>query len=315
MEPGFHGARPGGYRQCCPAQSVTVPALGVDVQFRRNLGIFEGEEVHGGVLNMHRVVFGLDDERGRGFVGWPDIRIRSKILIGQRKVAGIDDYGEVRTAAQLIGGVDRIVEALIEVRAQSCREVPASGEAQNADSVGVDVPLGRMRTDEAESPLRILEGGRGLGIGAGIRHPVFEQSASDAGGVKPIADLRALEIDRQDVITASGKNHDCGAGILTFRRVERESWHGNIAKTDERFAGDEVVFGGRRVNFRPHIRLGPGAPFGQIGSVVWPGAGCQAGFWAIKQPQMLNAARRSRALRMSKTSEFEVRIEDCSRGR
>ena len=85
MEPGFHGSRPGGYRQCCPAQSVTVPALGVDVQFGRNLGVLEGEEVHDGVLNMHRIVFGLDDERGRSFGGGLDIRIGSEILSGSAR--------------------------------------------------------------------------------------------------------------------------------------------------------------------------------------------------------------------------------------
>ncbi len=39
VQPDFHGLRPGGYRQRGATQTVTVAALSVDVQLRRNLGV------------------------------------------------------------------------------------------------------------------------------------------------------------------------------------------------------------------------------------------------------------------------------------
>ena len=158
----------------------------------------------------------------------------------------------------MVSRVDRIVESLIEVGAQGSGKVATRGEAQNADAVGVDVPLAGMRADEPESPLRVLKRGRGLGIGPGIGDAVFEQNASDAGRVKPVAHLRALEINGKDMITASGKYHDYGAGVLARGRVERDGWLGDIAKTDERLTGYQVVLGSSRVDFRTHTRLGAG---------------------------------------------------------
>ena len=237
-----------------------MSALSVDVQFGRDLGVLEGEEVDDGVFNMHRIVLSLDDEGGRGFAGDRDIGVGCEVLVGEREVAGIDDHGEVRAATQLVSGIDRIVETLIEVSAEGSGKVAAGGEAENADAVRIDVPLRGMGADNPEGPLGILEGGRGLGIGAGIGHAVFEQDAGDAGGVEPVAHFRAFEVDGQDAVTASGKNHNGGARVLALGRVEGEGRRGDVAETDERLAGDEVVLGSRGVDFRARIGLGAGRP-------------------------------------------------------
>jgi len=47
------------------------------------------------------------------------IGVRREVQFGEGEIAGIDNYGEIRAAAELVGGVDRIVEALIEVGAES----------------------------------------------------------------------------------------------------------------------------------------------------------------------------------------------------
>ena len=276
-----------------------MSTLSVDVHFGRDLGVLESEEVDGGVFDMHGVVLRLDDERGRCFASDHNIGVGCEVLVCEGEVARIDDHGEVRAATELISGIDRIVETLIEVSAEGGGKVGSSREAEDADPVRVDSPVGGMGADDTESPLGILEGSRRLGIGPGIGHAVFEQGACDAGGVEPVAYLGAFEVDGQDPVSTSGKDDNGGAGVLGPGGVESEGWRGDVAQTDERLAGDEVVLGSRGVDLRARIGLGAGgAPCGHTGRVMWPGAGCQAGFWANRLLQMPTAARRSRRLRM-----------------
>ena len=86
-----------------------MAALGVDVEFGGDFGVFQGEEVDGGVFHVDRIVFGLDDEGGRGLLGGADIGVGGEILFGEGEVAGIDDYGEVWAATEFVGGVEGIV--------------------------------------------------------------------------------------------------------------------------------------------------------------------------------------------------------------
>ncbi len=200
-QPGFHALRPSRNRERGPAQAVAVSALSVDVHFGRDFGVLESEEVDGGVFDVHRVVLCLDDERGRRFAGNHNIGVGREVLVCEGEVARIDDHGEVRAATELVSGIDRIVETLIEVSAEGGGKVGSGREAEDADPVRVDSPVGGMEADDTESPLGILEGSRRLGIGPGIGHAVFEQGACDAGGVEPVAYLGAFEVDGQDPVS------------------------------------------------------------------------------------------------------------------
>jgi len=235
-----------------------MSTLSVDVQFGLDLGILEGEEVDDGVFDMHRIILSLDDERRRGLSADVDIRVGREVLISEGEVAGINDDGEVRAATQLVSGINGIVKTLIEVGAERSGKMAAGGEAENADALRVNVPIGSMGADNSESPLGILEGSRGFGIGPGIGHAVLEQDASDARGVEPVTHFGAFKVDGQDVVTASGKDYNGGAGVVARGRVESEGRRGNVAETDERLAGDEVVLGSRGVDFRARIGRGAG---------------------------------------------------------
>ena len=57
--------------------------------------------------------------------GRMNLGIGRHVLLGKGEIAGIDHHGEVGTAAQLIGCIDRIVEALVEVGAQGSRKMTA----------------------------------------------------------------------------------------------------------------------------------------------------------------------------------------------
>ena len=89
-----------------------------------------------------------------------DFRIGREVLICQCQVAGIDDHRKVRAAIELVCLIDRIVEARDKVRAERRSQVRTRGEAQYADSIGIDMPLGRMLPHQAHRALRVLQGRR-----------------------------------------------------------------------------------------------------------------------------------------------------------
>src|ERR1700722_17043017 len=187
----------------------------------------------GRVLDVYGIVFGLHDKGGRGLVSGIDVGVGCEVLLGEGKVAGVDHHGKVRPAAQFVGRVDRIVDALIEVGADGGGEVAACGKAENADAAGIDVPLHCVLAHQAHGALRILKSRGRLGIGGGAGDTVLEQHAGNPGRGKPIADFGALEVDSQDVVSASGKHNDGCAGVCAPGCVEGECGHGDVAQPDE----------------------------------------------------------------------------------
>src|SRR5271170_7350561 len=140
-----------------------------------------------------------------------DIGIGREVLLRESEIAGINNHREIRTAAELVRGIDRIVEALIEVGAESSRKMRSGGEAKNAHSLGIDMPLGCVSADDADCALRILQCRGRLGVRSGIGHAIFDQNAIDARGVEPVTDLRAFEIDGENLIAASRKYDNANA--------------------------------------------------------------------------------------------------------
>ena len=57
---------------------------------------------------------------GGCLVGGVDVGVGCEVFVGEREVAGIDDQREVGAAAELVGGIDGVVEALVVVGAEGC---------------------------------------------------------------------------------------------------------------------------------------------------------------------------------------------------
>lgn len=159
VQPGLDKLRPGGDRQPGVAEAVAVSALGIDMHFGGHFGFLQGHEVDDGVFDMDRIILGLEDETGRGFARHRNVGIKCEVLVCKRKVSGIDDHSEVGTAAQLVSGIHRIVQALIEVRAKGGGKMGSGGEAEDANAMRVNVPIIGMRAHDAEGALGVLERG------------------------------------------------------------------------------------------------------------------------------------------------------------
>ncbi len=70
-----------------------------------------------------------------------NLGIGCKVLFRKRQVARINDYRKIGTAANLVGIIDRIVESLFEVSAESRRQVRSRRESENPDALRINVPL------------------------------------------------------------------------------------------------------------------------------------------------------------------------------
>jgi hypothetical protein len=95
----------------------------------RHLRILQCKKINGGVFNVHWIVLGLHDKRWRSVAGGMNVRVRRKILLCERKVAGIDDYCEIRPATGAIRRVNPIVKSLFEVGAERRGQVRPSGKS------------------------------------------------------------------------------------------------------------------------------------------------------------------------------------------
>src|SRR5271170_8279203 len=139
MQPLDYAVWPGSHRERSPAQAISVSALSIDVQFGGNLGALESKEVDRGILDTHRIILSLHDEAGRRLGGDMDLRIWCEVLVGEREVAGINDHGEVGTAVNRVCLVDRIIQPLIEMRAERRGKMCSSRKAKNANPVGINM--------------------------------------------------------------------------------------------------------------------------------------------------------------------------------
>jgi len=97
--------------------------------------------------------------------------------------------------------------------------------------------------------LCVLKRRGGFWIRSGVGHAILDQDAVDSHAGEPVADLAALKVDRQDVVTAAWKDDDCRAGVLALGGIDGERGLRDISEAHQRAAGDEVVFGRGDVNF------------------------------------------------------------------
>ena len=147
-----------------------MPAPGKEVHLGRNACVVQGTRVHGALADpVDRVVPSLKQECRRRLFCDAEAGIEGPrlLILATAKMTGIESDREVRTAAHLVGGVDRFVGRLEYVTGLS-NQVSAGGESNDTDLVRIDIELLSTRANEPDRSLRILEGARDLRRDVGV---------------------------------------------------------------------------------------------------------------------------------------------------
>ena len=180
----------------------------------------------------------------------------------------------------------------VGVGAHEGGEVASGGEADDADFVGVDVPLGGVGAGDADGLLGVLHVLGVFGEAAAFGDSVFDGDAGDADGVEPVADLGAFEVPSEVVVAAAGEDEDCGSGVvLRGRGVDGDAGLADVLDADGDLAGIHAVGVGGGVD------LGAGE--------LWRARGCRwaRGGWSW-------AAERFAGLRRGEEAQGERRGEE-----
>src|SRR5205807_9018085 len=114
--------------------------------------------------------------------------------------------------------VDRIGAfggALVEMRADGAREVPAGGESEHANARRVDVPFGRSGADGADSPLAVQHW-HWVHVARAV-HAVLKNKRRDTEGIEPVANIESFVTHSEAGIATAGKNKDGRRGDGTTR--------------------------------------------------------------------------------------------------
>ena len=103
----------------------------------------------------------------------------------------------------------------------------------------------------------------GLGIRPRSRHAVLQDQARHAFCGQPIADLRPLQVDRQDAVPSARKDHDRRSVSFPLRRIKRQRGLRDVSQPHERPAPDLLARRRGGVRFRSGRRL-------WTRSAMWP---------------------------------------------
>ena len=174
------------------AQAEAVSALGEEVELGGDLCVLERLKVDERVFYVGGVVvLGLDEEGGWELRCWGERR--AHFAVGAAEPAGVNDHLEV--GAGVDGGWGNVTALEVGVGAEDGGEVGSGGKADDADAVGIDVPLGCVGASDAHGLLRVFEVFGVLGEVSGFGDAVLDEDAGHADGVEPVADFGAFDAD------------------------------------------------------------------------------------------------------------------------
>ncbi len=142
------------------------------------------------------------------------------IRLGERDDR-VDEHGKVGPTALAVDGVGGVRLPGVEVRGDGRGEVSAGGEAEDADVLRIDAPLGRFRSDETHGALRVVHRRRVAVAVAAVA--ISQNETRHAERIEPLRDLMTLVIHGQPAVTAAGADHDARAGrAVGLRQIDRQ---------------------------------------------------------------------------------------------
>src|SRR5258708_5865076 len=250
MQPRLSQGRPTRDRQFRRTQPKAVPPLREQMKLRRNLRILESLKINKSVLDMGSViVLSLKQERRWylriGLKGW------IHLAIGSAEPARVDDHLKIGTSID--GRCRNILTLEIRMGTQNGSEMRTRREADNADPVRVDAPLGGMSTSEPHSLLRVFQILNVFRVVTLFRDAILHQHTSHTKRVEPIADLSSLKIVRKPDITSAWKDKRGGTVVLRkIRRIDGKAGFTNVCNANGQFARDDAVSICSRISLRPN---------------------------------------------------------------
>lgn len=113
-----------------------------------------------------------------------------------------------------------------------------------------------MQAEQAHGALGVLQRRREGGLSLARWNAVLDQGCRDADRVQPLANLRPLQVQREDMVAAAREDeHGRSRVLFRRRRIDRDRRDRDIPGPDHRSAGDEVVRCGRRVVLLADVAL------------------------------------------------------------
>jgi hypothetical protein len=116
----------------------------------------------------------------------------------------ITENCKIRAAADAVDGIGGAGLARVEVRGGAHREVAARGKSHDANLIGRNVPVGRMRPERADRALRVAQL---YGMVILWAQAILQNERNNALRVQKIRDLAAFVIHREIGVTAAGANN------------------------------------------------------------------------------------------------------------
>jgi len=231
----------------------SVSAACVVVKLRWMVCIHQRTEVDQRVLPEGAIVLGLQQERRRSKgVGRVD-GIEFGLCWWNGKISRIDDDGEVGPSidwrSALHGNISRCGCALhvvvVRMRGHQHGEIASGGEADDADAIGVQMPLRSMSACDPHRLLRILQV-RGVSrivsrVAGRLRNTILDQKAGHADRVQPLASVGAFGVPGEPNVAPAGKDQRSGPVAVTHRFVHRDRRNRDIGESDSVMAIGERI--------------------------------------------------------------------------
>src|SRR5262249_53213189 len=189
----------------------------IDMQLRWNAGALQGQVHDHAVFRRADEVGPAVREEDRGRTGRDAQAGGEFLLVLGLQVARIGRDGEVRSAADLVDVVERLVGPFLKARCRGDRQVSPRRETNHADSLGIDAPPPGSAAYQADGSLGILERPPrrlALGLVGTSWYPILEDDSRHALRSEPGCDLFTFQFPEEVPVAAPGTDQDRGSRIL-----------------------------------------------------------------------------------------------------
>jgi hypothetical protein len=106
-------------------------SLGIKMHLDGDVSALESGVINKRAFNVcHTIVLGLKEKCWWCLLNDVDLGIKREVLVGKRQVTRIDNHGKIRAAANLVSGIGRLIQPLVEVRTQRGCQMAPGGKAQ-----------------------------------------------------------------------------------------------------------------------------------------------------------------------------------------